>query len=158
MFTKLLAIGIALLLGFGAVGCSNEEVVDENNNTQQEETQSNPNLDKAYECIKEVTKVEDEEGWEIIKTNNEIALFYVVDDKITNQYSEKELKDFMEEQSIDKLPAAMQAMVEQNGIDVEDIVFAAGIYHKPDGEQLMPIYIAATNEAYNVDAISNFYK
>lgn len=157
MFTKLLAIGIALLLGFGAVGCSNEEVT-ENNNTQQEEVQSNPNLDKAYECIKEVTKVEDEEGWEIIKTNNEIALFYVVDDKITNQYSEKDLYAFMEEQGIDKLPAAMQAMVEQNGIDVEDIVFAAGIYHKPDGEQLMPIYIAATNEAYNVDAISNFYK
>lgn len=158
MFTKLLAIGIALLLGFGAVGCSNEEVTENNNNTQQEEVQSNPNLDKAYECIKEVTKVEDEEGWEIIKTNNEIALFYVVDDKITNQYSEKELYAFMEEQSIDKLPAAMQAMVEQNGIDVEDIVFAAGIYHKPDGEQLMPIYIASTNEAYNVDAISNFYK
>ena len=157
MFTKLLAIGIALLLGFGAVGCSNEEVA-ENNNTQQEEVQSNPNLDKAYECIKEVTKVEDEEDWEIIKTNNEIALFYVVDGKITDQYSEKELYAFMEEQGIDKLPAAMQAMVEQNGIDAEDIVFAAGIYHKPDGEQLMPIYIVSTNEGYNVNAISNFYK
>lgn len=157
MFTKLLAIGIALLLGFGAVGCSNEEVA-ENNNTQQEEVQTNQNIDKAYECIKEVTKVENEDNWEIIKTNNEIALFYVVDDKITNQYSEKELYAFMEEQGIDKLPAAMQAMVEQNGIDTEDIVFAAGIYHKPDGEQLMPIYIAATNEGYNVDAISNFYK
>lgn len=158
MFTKLLAIGIALLLGFGAVGCSNEEVTENNNNNQQEEVQSNPNLDKAYECIKEVTKVEDEEGWEIIKTNNEIALFYVVDGKITDQYSEKELYAFMEEQGVDKLPAAMQAMVEQNGIDAEDIVFAAGIYHKPDGKQLMPLYIAATNEAYNVDAISNFYK
>lgn len=157
MFTKLLAIGIALLLGFGAVGCSNEEVA-ENNNNQQEETQSNPNLDKAYECVKEVTKVETEDNWEIIKTNNEIALFYVVNDKITNQYSEKELYAFMEEQGIDKLPAAMQAMVEQNGIDAEDIVFAAGIYHKPDGKQLMPIYIASTNEAYNVNAISNFYK
>lgn len=157
MFTKLLAIGIALLLGFGAVGCSNEEVA-ENNNTQQEEVQSNPNLDKAYECIKEATKVEDEEDWEIIKTNNEIALFYVVDGKITDQYSEKELYAFMEEQGIDKLPAAMQAMVEQNGIDAEDIVFAAGIYHKPDGEQLMPIYIVSTNEGYDVNAISNFYK
>ena len=157
MFTKLLAIGIALLLGFGAVGCSNEEAVDENNNTQQEEVQSNPNLDEAYECVKEVTKVEDEDNWEIIKTNNEIAIFYVVDGKITDQYSEKELYAFMEEQGIDKLPAAMQVMVEQNNINTEGIVFAAGIYHKPDGKQLMPIYIAATNEAYNVDAISNFY-
>lgn len=158
MFTKIIGLCLTILIGFGAVGCSNEETVDENNNTQQEEVQSNTQVDKAYECIKEVTKVEDEEGWEIIKTNNEVALFYVVDDKITNQYSEKELYDFIEEQGVDKLPAAMQGMAEQTGIDTDGIVFAAGIYHKPDGKQLMPIYIAATNEAYNVDAISNFYK
>lgn len=156
MITKILAIGIALLLGFGAVGCSNEEAVDENNNTQQEQVQSNPNIDRAYELVNEFITEEDRaDGLDLIKLGDGINVVYYVDEPTLLQVSGDEFYQmFVESQNFNDLPKLILAYLRNNGVDTTNLCIYGSIYcSEPNGQDPLLMYAISTTDGLITDSI-----